>query len=744
MGLKIRRISGFKLWNGWKNKGDNKDIGKKKKDIKKPKKHMIKNMLIKVKELITYAGEKTLPLRRQIRFKLVAAFTVPVFFIIILGVYSYGSTKGTIVKTYENSAKVSIENSSLYITLMMEDIQKKSSQLAGDTNFAYYYSNFENMGVADAADLLDKASKTLNTLKLSSVGIYNIYAFGSVGNPMTTMSKSPLGNLYTDFSSSEEGAAWKEYATKTGGISTAWLGDHPSVDKDTTGSAEFYAASFVRDFAKGDGYIVCDLLMDRVVDVLQKSLISKGSMTAFITVDGRETLEGNVPTIAEGSTAFVGQKFYEKAVTGSKSSNIIEGVTYTGKKYVFVYSKVGETGSIICTLIPQSDIMSQLNITKTITTILVIICCLVAFFIGLILATDIAKIISKFSRTFKFVSDGDFTVRINTTRQDEFGVLAHDIDHMLEQIRDLVAETADFGHDVSDAALKVSGASGEILTSINEVSETVNVMGRGVSEQAKDTEKSFLQMTDFAGQIGEAYEDTRLVGKVANKTQQAISSGRGIVSELMQQVTTTVEVTSVIIRDIDELQLQSKSIDSIVETINEIASTTNLLSLNASIEAARAGDAGRGFAVVAEHIRSLAEQSVESVKKIDTIVKAIQQKTQVTASSAKNAEHMLGTQTEALNNTVKVFQDVDSHMVDLLEKINHITKNMQTISVSKDEVLDAIKNIAAVTEETLASSEVVSTNIGTQITAVETLNSQAEEMREKAKELEEAIDKFIV
>jgi methyl-accepting chemotaxis protein len=105
---------------------------------------------------------------------------------------------------------------------------------------------------------------------------------------------------------------------------------------------------------------------------------------------------------------------------------------------------------------------------------------------------------------------------------------------------------------------------------------------------------------------------------------------------------------------------------------------------------------------------------------------------------------MLGLQTDALNRTVKVFQDVDSHMVDLLNKINSITANMKTITVSKDDVLDAIKNIAAVTQQTLASSEVVDTNINNQIVSIETLNTQAEDLKERAKELEEAIARFTI
>ncbi len=686
-------------------------------------------------------------MRKQIRFKLVAAFLVPALCIIILGVSSYFITKSTLVTNSENSAEVGIESTSMYIDLLMVDIQTRTSQIAGGRDFISYYNTFDKLSVPDASEMYTKIEDAMLQQKSSSVGIYTIYAFGSKGKPVTTLEKSPADSMYTDFSASEEATTYASYATKKGGVTSAWIGYHNAVDEDAGSSSDYYVATYVRGFSKGEGYIICDLLKDKVEEVLKSTLVSDGSMAAFITQDGRETIvtgkNKELPDLSDGKTIFVDQSFYKKALEDEKSSGN-QLVTYNGAKYLFVYAKIGESGSAICTLIPQSDILSQLKLTRFITSVLVIISCLVALFVGLILSTDIAKVINKFSNTFKHVSDGDLSIRINSKRQDEFGVLAHDMDDMIDQIRTLVADMANFGRNVSDAAYKVSGASGEILTSVNEVSDTVNVMNQGVSEQAMDTEKSFLQMTEFAGQIGEAYEDTQKVGQVANKTQQTVSNGKNIVDDLMQQVTSTSEVTSIIIKDIDELQQQSKNIGSVVETINDIASTTNLLSLNASIEAARAGDAGRGFAVVAEQIRSLAEQSVESVKRIERIIKTIQHKTEDTVTSAKNAEQMLGSQTEALNNTVKVFQDVDHHMLDLINKIDSITSNMQTITVSKDEVLDAIKNIAAVTQQTLASSEVVGTNISTQITAVETLNLQAEEMKEKATALEEAIDKFTI
>lgn len=704
-------------------------------------------LFMKIKDMLSYVSDQTLPMRRQIRFKLVVAFFIPAVLIVFLGLFSYNVSKGTIVSNYENSSQSNIENSSLYFNLLLKDIQTKASQLAGFTDFSVYYTKFDTYSISESMGFFSNAKSTLSTLVLSGPYINAAYAFGNMGNPMSTLAAQPDKTIYDKFVSSEELLKWNEIAFEVGGTKSAWMGNHPVIDEGIETTPDQYAASFIREFkAPAKGYIVFDLKRSEVESVLSNTVASKNSIVAFITPDGRETLatgEGSKSKLGDETAVFTDKDFFKKVVAGDKISGT-DYVNYKGKRHLFVFSKVGDSGVMVCTLIPQGDILSQVGFIRIFTVIFVLIAFAVAVFIGLLLSTDIGKAINRFSTAFKNISAGDFTVRINTTRKDEFGALAHDMDDTMDKIRDLIADMTNFGSNVSDAAYKVSGASEEILTSINEVSDTVNVMNQGVDEQAKDTEKSFQQMTEFAGQIGEAYQETEQVGQVANATQSIISNGKNIVNELMEQVTSTSEVTSVIIRDIEDLELQSKSIGSVVGTINEIASTTNLLSLNASIEAARAGEAGRGFAVVAEQIRNLAEQSVASVKNIEKIVKNIQQKTQTTAGSAKRAEQMLSSQTEALNNTVKVFQDVDKHMVELLSKINYITNNMQAITVSKDEVLDAIKNIAAVTQQTLASSEVVGTNISNQIISVETLNAEAEVMKDRAKQLEEAIARFTI
>ena len=230
---------------------------------------------------------------------------------------------------------------------------------------------------------------------------------------------------------------------------------------------------------------------------------------------------------------------------------------------------------------------------------------------------------------------------MNTTRKDEFGNLANDLDKMMESMQRLVSDMANFSNRVTNAAVNVSVASSEILDAVNGIYDITKLMEQGINDQRQDIEKSYAQMSNFAEQINEAYEDTRVVDELADNTQVTVKNGKDTVNELMKQVTSTAEITQNIIADIKQLQEHSKNIGTVVETINDIASTTELLSLNASIEAVRSGDAGRGFAVIAAEIRKLAEQSMNSVKSIEHMIVSIQNMTKKTSTLADTANDML-------------------------------------------------------------------------------------------------------
>ena len=262
--------------------------------------------------------------------------------------------------------------------------------------------------------------------------------------------------------------------------------------------------------------------------------------------------------------------------------------------------------------------------------------------------------------------------------------------------------------------------------------------------QAKDAENCLTRMDDLSKKIGVVSENTGKIADIADVTKSTVSDGLATIDTLQDKVKATTQVTAEVISNIEDLEKASQSIANIVGAINDIADETSLLSLNASIEAARAGDAGRGFAVVAESIRKLAEQSLNSVNEIRNIVGKIQKQTVDTVEVAKQAELIVNSQEEALKATIDVFHDIDKHVSGLAENLSQISAGIDAMEGAKKDTLAAIESISAVAEETASAVTEVNEAAGRQLEAVKKLNNESEELIGRSEDLVEAINKFTI
>ena len=668
---------------------------------------------------------------------LLVGFLVPVVMMIILGVVCYNTAASGMISKYQESAESTVTAVGNYFDLICTSISSKALELIGDGDVADYYGKYYKKQDAQSMESMRNARTLLGNAKATSKYMYSYSVVPEGGTYLTSLTGSMSSQPYEDFKASVEGQYFVENSTAR----NAWLGYHTYIDESLNSLPKNYAIVFYQRLAKGDSYLIFDVDMNVVMTMLEQMDFGDGTIKALVSKDGREVVSVQGKEEEEITEQyFVGQKYYEE--TKGTEESVAKSVRYNGKRYSYIATPVGKTGAMICTLIPRSNLMGQANQIKFITIVLVILAAAAALATGGFISAGISREVKKMTIGISKVAEGDLAGTFDTKRKDEFGILSGSLNKMLASMRNLMQDMKGFGDKVNEMAADVSERTENLDDSIQNTAQTMDEVAKGVQSQAEETETANEKMIAFSDNINKVSDQTSSMGQAADQAIEAVGQGKEIVQDLNAKSDSTVELTRVLVQDINEVQKNSQEIQNFVEVINSIAGQTNLLSLNASIEAARAGEAGRGFAVVAEEIRKLADQSKESGNRIQKIVAGIEGTTEKTTESAKKAESMVMEQAKALEETVQVFGRIQSCVADLVDGIRQILDRLGDITSEKTMVQDAIQNISSVSEELAASTQEVTATLGEQTGSVGKLAQKSEELKKASQELEASISRF--
>ena len=669
---------------------------------------------------------------RGIQVKLIGAFMIPVILFVIIGFMIYSKCSTTLNSTYEASANTSVGTLEEYLGLGFENIELMATRLSINSAITSYYTGSE---VKSESMLMD-AKVALSNESTADKFIDHIIVCAKSGTACSEKG-AIRGDVYNAFVESEEG---KNVESEIG-MGSMWISSHPAIDEVTGYDSDEYALSLVtvlkNNSNKSVGYIIIDVKTSFIQDILDNAQISDNSIKGFVLEDGSQVLSG------DSDIKFTDTDFYQEALTGENLQGSKE-VSYEGADYLFTYSRIEGTNMLVCAMVPQKEIMAGAQAILRYTLIAVAICAVIAIVVGSVLASGISKAIRKVNRVLKKTSDGDLTGQISMKRKDEFNVLSSSITNMIGSMKDLILKMTNVSGHVSDSAVQVGTNSEVLLEVTKDITEAVDYINSGISQQAQDTESCLEQMNGLAERINVVHENTDEISEIAQEAQGAIENGMVIVANLGEKVQGTTELTETIIREIRELNKESIAINSIIGTINEIAEQTNLLSLNASIEAARAGEAGRGFAVVSEEIRKLAEQSGNAGNQIGEIINHIQERLAATIETAGLAGESVAFQTEALNNTVDVFKNISQQVSKLAEDVEKITQSVGGIEQAKEDTMNAIESISTTSNQTESASEELARSTEKQLQAVEVLNDAVKRLQMDAEDLDTSVSIFKV
>lgn len=339
-------------------------------------------------------------------------------------------------------------------------------------------------------------------------------------------------------------------------------------------------------------------------------------------------------------------------------------------------------------------------------------------------------------------NEGDLTSRVTVQSKDEVGLISQSFNRFVEKVQEIVQEVAILSKDVAFASEELAAATTQTSLSSEEVAQVIGEVSNSAAQQALETEKG-SEVTIRLGRVIE--ENQQLMEKLLQETKK-IQNLTQVGFETVQHLEETSSINEQIaIRVSQTFQDTSRGVDMIrknSQRIQDITNQTQLLALNASIEAARAGDAGRGFAVVAAEIQELA---TESANFTEQMMQTIQQSMTYTKIADKSLNEMvqgIDEQNERVIQTSSAFQKISQSLSIMNEQIETVGKNTYQMKENKEVVVSIMSQLAAISQENAAGSQQASASVEEQSASIVEIARTSKSLADQSVGIQQNLNKF--
>ena len=494
---------------------------------------------------------------------------------------------------------------------------------------------------------------------------------------------------------------------------------------NSDGKATISASGILNDGSGLMKVISADLSLQRI-SIIVNSFVQMNDAQTFLVDAGTGTI------LAHRDNSLISKKL------SSASGSFMAGVEKKRASHDYsmeeiegnmtALTEVAGTNWLLVSYIPTSVVYSDVN---RIRTTMIIIGVISLALLGVLIArvvTVVIRPVKELTGAITSMTDGDFTVNVNTRSNDEIGLMGKCVEKFVDSMRGMISSI----HGVSDTLHAQADNSNTVSEEMYEASRT---QSRSMKELNTTVEQLSLSVNEIAHSattlamvVTEAKEDG---GKVQDKMVETVDVSKKGKADMQHVGDAMQSINESVMRlqeAIDRVGSASKEITNITGVISSIADETNLLSLNASIEAARAGEAGKGFMVVATEIGKLAQISADSVRDIEKLISEITDLVKDAVSQAGDSVNNISDSGVMVDDALKTFDTI-------FENIDEVSALLQEMIRKVEKVDEVASDVAAISQEQAASSEEILASSDTMVEQANNITGNSETVAEGAKEL---------